>query len=101
MTMSIAVQQLKKEKRRMRYEFLDTEIAQCGNERGPASSDHNHKLKEKNADRPSWETISMESPIFKSYRAQWCMLAVRDGVSIVPQVGMRERGGDLEAGKIF
>ena len=41
MTMSIAVQQLKREKRRMRYEFLDTELAQCGNERGPASSDHN------------------------------------------------------------
>jgi len=38
------------------------------------------KLKEENAERPSWEMISMGSPTFKSYWAQWSMLAVRDGV---------------------
>ena len=38
------------------------------------------KLKEENAERPSWEMISMESPIFKSYWAQWSMLAVRGGI---------------------
>ena len=38
------------------------------------------KLKEENAERPSWEMISMESPAFKSYWDQWSMLAVRDGV---------------------
>ena len=37
-------------------------------------------LKEENTEWPSWEMISMESPTFKSYWAQWSMLAVRDGI---------------------
>ena len=38
------------------------------------------KFKEVNAERPSWEMISMENSTFKNYWAQWSMLAVRDGV---------------------
>ena len=38
------------------------------------------KCKELSVERPPWEAISMESKQFKSYWAQWSMLAVRDGV---------------------
>ncbi|KAJ7387895.1 hypothetical protein OS493_001245 [Desmophyllum pertusum] len=31
-------------------------------------------------ERPLWEKVSMESPTFKSYWAQWTMLALKDGV---------------------
>ena len=37
-------------------------------------------LKERSSDRPPWEEVSHESPIFKSYWAQWPLLAVRDCV---------------------
>ena len=37
-------------------------------------------LKEQSTERPPWETISRESPMFNCYWAQWSMLAVRDGV---------------------
>ena len=38
------------------------------------------RLKEQGLERPAWETISMEGPIFKRYWAQWSLLVVRDGV---------------------
>ena len=37
------------------------------------------RLTEQSAERPAWETISMESPTFKRYWAQWSVLVVRDG----------------------
>ena len=38
------------------------------------------RLKEKNKERPPWERVSLESPTFKRYWAQWSMLVMKDGV---------------------